>query len=288
MPSPLRVAEASGQRLRRARPLLGTLVEIAIEADRPPGELLAASDAAYEAIAQVQALMSYHDAASQLSRLNRLAAREPQPVAPAVYEVIDRALQLARLSDGAFDPCVGGLLETWGLLPAVDAAPPAPAACWRDVELLDDCRVRFRRNLRMDLGGIAKGYAVDCAVHSLRAAGMSQILVNAGGDLRVAGERGEHIHVRDPRMPAATAYALDLRDGAIATSSACFSRRAFEGLSALIDPATGSAYLGGDSVTVRAADCMTADALTKVVLFAPAEIAERALTACDASAFRAG
>lgn len=265
--------------MRRARPLLGTRVEIAVAADLPAAELHHAVNEAFAVIERIERLMSYHDAQSELSRLNREAAIRPQRMHRDTCAVVRAALEFAALSGGAFDPCIASPLEDWGLLPRHGASLADPEASWRDVELLDESRVRFRRPLRLDLGGIAKGYAVDQAVRALQRSGVRSILVNAGGDLRVAGEEAETIALRSPQLPAFMAHTVVLREAALATSSACYSRRrvADAEVSALLDPASRAPYLGGASVSVRAADCMSADALTKIVLFAAPQTAERAL-----------
>lgn len=277
---------ARGSSIRRARPLLGTRVEIVAAADVPAAELHQAVDAAFTAIERIERLMSYHDPASELSRLNREAAVRPQRMHRDTCAVLRAALELAALSGGAFDPCIAPYLEDWGLLPRHSDLGADPAASWRDVEILDERQVRFRRPLRLDLGGIAKGYAVDQAVGALQRLGVRSILVNAGGDLRVAGEEGETIALRSPQTPGLTVHTIVLREAALASSSACYSRRqaAREGVSALLDPRSHAPYVGTGGVTVRAADCMTADALTKVVLFADTQTAERALKACRAQA----
>jgi len=276
--------------VRRARPLLGTVVEIRAAGSNPQLPRHAAVDAAFAVIERVQRLMSYHDPASDVSRLNRNAAAAAQLVDADTYAVIESALRLAELSDGAFDPCIGARLEQWGYLPASAAGSRPRCALggsWRDVELLGRRRVRFMRPVRLDLGGIAKGYAVDRAVQALQAAGMDEIVVNAGGDLRVAGAGAHTIRLRHPRAPHLSAAALTLKSAALATSAAYFSRRQLlDGeISALLDPRSSQPYLGRDCVSVRAADCMSADALTKVVLFAPPELAERVLATCGAQAF---
>ncbi len=157
---------------------------------------------------------------------------------------------------------------------------------WRDVQLIDSDRVRCARPLRLDLGGIAKGYAVDCAVHALQRTGIEKILVNAGGDLRIAGPWEQRVRLRHPQAPHLAAGVLTLRDAALATSAAYYSRRLLGSgeVSALLDPRRALPYLGHHSVSVRAPDCMSADALTKVVLFAPPKCAEQALAACSAQA----
>jgi thiamine biosynthesis lipoprotein len=297
--------------VRRARPLLGTVVEIRAHtpygstgllarlpdqafAAREVARLHAAVDAAFDQVELVHRLMSYHDPDSELSLLNRREARGAQRVDPHTYHVLTAAVHFARLSRGAFDPCVAESLESWGYLPAAigspdgrrSGRPESPAASWEDIELLSGYRVRFKHRLRMDLGGIAKGYAVDLATRTLQRANVHEILVNAGGDLRVAGIRPHEVCLRHPQAPITAVNPLQLRNGALASSAAYFSRRlsGSRHVSALLDPRTREPYVGNDAVSIRAADCMTADALTKVVLFAPTSIAERVLDECGAEA----
>jgi FAD:protein FMN transferase len=251
---------------QRARPLLGTLVVIRI--DEPVGGdvvIEAAFDAAFAEIAAVHRSMSFHEPDSELSQLNRAAAATPQTVGPLLWRVARAGLALAKASDGRFDPTVASRLVQSQHLPApIDAQRPHPRACWRDVQLLPGRRVFFRRPLWLDFGGIAKGCAVDRAVAALRAHGVRAGMINAGGDLRVFGDSHETVHVRDPRDPSRAHPLLQLRDGAVATSSGYFSAQ--HGRTALLDPRSG-ASLGGDvSVSVCAPRAIWADALTKIVL----------------------
>jgi thiamine biosynthesis lipoprotein len=258
---------------RRARPLLGTLVDIRAASDRlSSSQLDAAIDAAFERIELIHRLMSYQDPQSELTRLNRSQPYVLQEVNLHTYNVLYVALLFARLSDGAFNPCVVDDLSQ--------------RSTWEDIDLVRERHVRLKRSLRIDLSGIAKGYAVDVATRMLQQSGVDEIVVNAGGDLRVCGTRVHEISLRHPRTPAASAGVLELANGALATSGSYFSRGTVGGreVSALVNPRTGQPYLAEDSVTVRAADCMTADALTKVVLFAPPSVAKRALALCDAHA----
>lgn len=216
-------------------------------------------------MAFVQACLSFHDPASELSRLNREAARTPVRVSSALRRVLRASLALSRASDGLFDPCIGARLVDWGYLPRPPGAPDADReANWHAVELLADGQVRFRRSLWLDFGGIAKGFAVDCAVAALRAQGVVAAVVNAGGDLRVFGETPETIRVRDPGSPEKSRPLLRLSNGAVATSSGCFSAR--DGRTALIDHRRGAPLGESVSVSVCAPRAMWADALTKVVL----------------------
>ena len=252
-------------RVERARPLLGTVVVLRAEGTRACVERGVAH--AFDAIADVQRAMSFHDPESELSRLNRHAFDEAQPVSTSTWRVLRAALALARASDGRFDPTIGGRLVAWRQLPAPAHAEVDPRADWRDVELGRGRRVHYRRPLWLDLGGIAKGHAVDRAVTALRAAGVQAGVVNAGGDLRAFGDAVEVVHVRDPADPGRARPLLQLRDGAVATSAGYFS--AHDGHSALVETRNGRSLGHGVSVTVCAPRALWADALTKVVLADP-------------------
>lgn len=243
------------------RPLLGTYVAIGTEGAED--QTAVAVDAAFDRIEKIHRLMSFHDPASELSRLNRDAFRAPQTLSPPVARVLCAALGMARASEGRFDPTVAGRLVASGLLPSPAGDGVDVRARWSDVHCLPDRRVRFAKPLWLDFGGIAKGYAVDLAVRALWQHGIRSGIVNAGGDLRVFGAP-RHIDVRDPADPGKRIPLLEIRDGAVATSAGYFST--VSGRSALIDTDSGDSMGLETSVTVSAPRAIWADALTKVVL----------------------
>jgi thiamine biosynthesis lipoprotein len=246
--------------VRRLKPLLGTFVEI--WADGQGAAMHAALDAAFAAVARVQGLMSYHAARSDVSRINRAASGERVQIDQETWRVLRFAERLRRLSAGAFDVAVGGSLVASGALPA-SAAEGREAAVRGELELLDEGAVRWHRRGLIDLGGVAKGYAVDRAIQALRACGAACALVNAGGDLRCYG-RAQPVYVRAPDGPLVRLG--HLCEGALATSGDSAPPAAL----ALVDPASGRPLRWEASVSVVAKDCMSADALTKVVRLCPA------------------
>jgi len=182
--------------LRRARPLLGTLVEIRVEG-LGSADAGCAIDRAFGEIAAVHRLMSFHEAGSDLGRLHRARIGARVSVDARTHDVLAWSLRIAAASAGAFDPTVAALQVERGRLPRPASAwRPQKLADWRDIELTGATQVRLARPLWIDLGGIAKGYAVDRAIEILVGAGATQACVNAGGDLRVAGPRAEVVHVR--------------------------------------------------------------------------------------------
>ncbi len=252
----------------RARPLLGTRVDIRIDG-LPDAEANAAIDAAFAEIAEVHRLMSFHEPGSDVSRLNRAAAAGPVAIDPRTYAVIAFAQEVAAASGGVFDICIGRRLVTWGFLPQPEAPAADPGATWRDI-ILEGHQVRFARPLWIDLGGIAKGYAVDMALKAMALLPSVQCVINAGGDLRVAGPQAERIALRAPRLADAAIPAIEIADGGLASSSGLEDARVHQGLTVgpHVDGVSGESVSTQRFVSVTAADCMTADALTKVVMAA--------------------
>lgn len=251
--------------MRRARPLLGTYVEI--EAGGPKSAATeSAINAAFAAVEFVQRLMSFHEAGSELSRLNRQALFEPIPVHPWTAKVLRQALSIHHATDGLFDCAVGHELLHWQLLPPDRSLGSVRSGSLKAIRVLSGNRVAYTAKIALDLGGIAKGFAVDCAIAVLRRHGIRHAAVNAGGDLRVIGNDEHPIYLRNPLDPRQISLAGTLRDGAIATSSAAATLKTWRGrsVSALVakdrKPITDCA-----SYSVIAKTCLIADALTKVL-----------------------
>jgi len=251
--------------IRRCRPLLGTFVELAASGTNA-AILERGITAAFAAMEKVHRLMSFYDPDSDVSRMNREAFPKSVIVHPWTWEVLETAQRLAQESKGVFDIATARFLASRGYLPRCGYQPDN-AATWRDIFLRKNCRVFFRRQLVIDLGGIAKGFAVDRAVAALRASGVKAGIVNAGGDLRVFGPISRIIHVRHPAKPAFATGAVRLCERAMATSGVYFGRRRHRGqyVSPLLDGCTGRSAWELISVSVAASECMLADALTKIV-----------------------
>lgn len=259
----------------RARPLLGTIVEIAASGS-PAAQTQAAIAQAFAEIETVHQLMSYHATDSDVSRINREAFKTEVQVDAHTYRVLRAARLMAEASNGVFDITIAPQLIRMGFLPAHSDFPKMPCrGNWRDIVLLPDNRVRLACSLSIDLSGIAKGYAVDLAIKALADAGMSAGRVNAGGDLRVFGDAAQCISVRNPNAHTHIIPLLELTHGAAATSAGYYSERLYQErmVTPIIHPHNRTACASGLSVTVLAKDCMTADALTKVVYANPRGVA---------------
>lgn len=249
---------------QRAQPWLGTLVEIAAHGlDETTRH--AAIDRAFARVSSIHAAMGFHDARSELSRINRDAAHDWVPLSADLARVMAAVCEFAAASDGVFDPSIAPWLVASGQLPRHPGCAHHAEPGWQAIEL-DGDRVRFTRPLLLDLGGIAKGYAVDAALAVLRDAGLASARVNAGGDLARFGDAAAPVQVRHPLYPTQMLQLAELQNGAVATSAGYYQN----GASPLRHPGSGAELCRHDSVSVLAPDCISADALTKIVAAEPA------------------
>jgi thiamine biosynthesis lipoprotein len=227
----------------RLRPALGTFV--AIEATANSQEISDLSlKAGFNAIALVERLMHPTRDGSDLAALRLAPLHTALPVHPWTLAVLELCRRFNRLSDGAFDPCL-----------------PSSAGRLNDLELREPSEIIAHAPLHLDLGGIAKGFAVDRALEALRTGGCSSGLVNAGGDLAAFGPPG---HTIVCRRADGRSKLVQVRDAALATSDSAQDA----------PPSEHQGYYHGRRVEVRlsgyaavmAPNAATADALTKCVL----------------------
>ena len=265
--------------MQRAQPWLGTLVDIAASGP-DQGVLSAAIDRAFARVAVIHAVMSFHDTASELSQVNRKASHDWVPLSADLARVLAAACEFAHASNGAFDPSIAPWLVASGQLPHHDGCANYASPDWCAIEL-DGDRVRFTQPLLLDLGGIAKGYAVDAALAVLHDAGLTRARVNAGGDLARFGDTAAPVRVRHPLYPTQMLQLAELKNGAVATSAGYYQNDA----SPLRHPGNGAELCRHDSISVLAPDCMTADALTKIVAAEPT-LASTLLARYQAQALR--
>lgn len=273
-------------KIERVQPWLGTFVAIAIESDRE-SRAQRAITAAFAEIASIHRLMSFHESDSDVSRANREASRVKVKIHAKTAAVIEQAQTIARASEGVFDIAVGGRLAVRRFLPDPPGAPkPATCVSWADIEISNSA-IRFRKPLWIDLGGIAKGYAVDCAmaalVEQMKGGPVSRMSVNAGGDLRVVGSN--RIALRLPWASDNVAL-MELEDGSLASSCGHEQRHRLRGriVGPHLDGRSGRGVGAHSFVSVIAEQCLVADALTKVVL-ARGMRAKPVLTAFGATAY---
>lgn len=246
----------------RCKPLLGTFVEIRIKDKSPPSESL---DQAFLAIEQVQSLMGFHNPDSELSQINARSYLEPVRIHSWTAEVLRIAKEVYLQSQGVFNCGVGHRLVEAGLLPKHSKLNDCLFGGIEDLQFIGLSLVRSPLPLCLDLGGIAKGYAVDKAVESLLANGIQAGSVNAGGDMRVFGDRSQEIQIRNPSKPHELIQIGSMSAGAIATSSLYFANRSTSSKSFMVNPLNQGHIEFSESYSVVASRCVYADALTKVV-----------------------
>jgi thiamine biosynthesis lipoprotein len=240
----------------------------------------AAVKEAFARVADLDGIMSDYRSTSELMRLCEKAGGEPVKVSDELFFVLSKAQEVSKLSDGAFDVTVGPVVRLWrlsrrtGKLPDADELKKALAVVgYKNVKL--DAKEHtvqlLKAGMKLDLGGIAKGYAADEAIAVLKKHGIDRALVAAGGDIAVSGpppdKEGWTIgiqplapeEVRSPRH-------LILKNGGVSTSGDAEQFVEIDGkrYSHIVDPRTGLGLLGHRSVTVVAPNGITSDCLTKV------------------------
>jgi thiamine biosynthesis lipoprotein len=214
----------------------------------------------FAAVAAVHRLMSFHEFGSDVDRLNRCALRTPIEIDPLTTQVLKHALDISAASNGAFDITIAGELVARGLLPRPQTSCDAHPGCsWRDIELSGN-HVQFHRPLWIDLGGIAKGFAVDHAVEKMAVGPDAQLCVDAGGDLRLQGSGTHTVRLRVPSDDEHIPILVVHHAISVASSSG------LNGEGAHLHGASRTTMGERSFVTVLSEQCMFADALTKVAM----------------------
>ena len=264
------------QRVERTHTAMGTKFNVALYA-RDDGAANAAVDRAFAEIDRLERSMSDWLDDSDLSRLNRTAGR-PVPVSGDLYRVLRASREHAERTGGMFDASVGPAVRLWrragrtGRLPTPARLSQARGLIGSDHWTLAPTgpdagtATLHQKGVRLDLGGIAKGYAADVALQVLRDAGFPVALVDAGGDVRVGrpppGKDGWIVAVQ-PDAAGKPAVRLRLADAAVATSGSLYRFVAIDGVrySHIVDPATAVGLTNPGQVTVVAPCGTAADAL---------------------------
>jgi thiamine biosynthesis lipoprotein len=234
--------------------------------------------------------MSTWDPSSEISRINKIPAGQRVTVSEDFNRVLTAAMSLSEATDGAFDVTVGPLVNLWGFGPTARGRPPSAAALaaarqrvgYGNLIVNGRDLTKGVEAMYVDFSGIAKGYGVDAVAKILRRRGIGNYLVEIGGEVAVAGRapggKPWAIGVERPEENAArgtTLYTVvHLTRGALATSGSYrrFKRRREQKSHHIIDPRTGmSTNSALVSVTVIAADCMTADGIATALMVMGAE-----------------
>jgi len=249
----------------------------------------AALERAFDEITRLEALMTTWRPDSEVSRVNAAAGGRAIAVSPETFSVLQKSRWISDRSQGTFDITFASMGKLWRFDPNQVAELPAPATVAAARAKIDYRRVvldETDRTVRLDspdtrinLGGIAKGYAIDRVAAILRRAGLGSFTAQAGGDLYVAGRKPDgkawRVGIRDPRGKAGAFFAmLEVEDHAFSTAGD-YERAFVRGgrrYHHIIDPRTGYPATASRSVTIWAKDALTADALDDAVfILGPAE-----------------
>jgi FAD:protein FMN transferase len=281
--------------VHRKKYVMGTVFEIVAYGESPV-QVAEAIDQAFQEIVYLDQVMSDYKPDSALNQLNRTAFSQAQPVPPDLYRVIAESLRYSRLSEGKFDVTVGPLVNRWKAALRGEQ-PPSPAegsrlrACvgYQNVELIPPNRIKFRSPcLRIDLGSVGKGYALDKAADVLRSHGISRALLNAGGSSIYAmgappGQKGWLVHLRDPSNRIDPQVMLT--DNSISTSEQTpASLLSHESAGHIIDPDTGVPLKTPFAVSVIAKTGTASDALSTTLLLVGPERGSQIVKATDEAA----
>jgi thiamine biosynthesis lipoprotein len=251
---------------REKRVLMGTFVEVV----SPRKEAI---KIAFEEIARIEKLLSKYNPESEVYRLNKTGTLK---VSPETFFIIQRSKEFYQLSEGAFDITIAPIMDLWGFTNG-DYNTPSETKIKNALKLVGSDKIILHQSsfviqfiapgIKIDLGAIAKGYAIDCAVKKVRAYGIKDFLINAGGQVYCSGERfGKPwvVAIKNPRANELASY-LELKNKAISTSGD-YEQYFFKNkkrYAHIINPKTGyPAENSIASVTVIAEDGLTADALS--------------------------
>ncbi len=236
-------------------------------------------------IRRLEGLMTTWRDDSEISRINAAAGKSAVKVSPETLAVIEKSVWMSQRSEGVFDITFEAMHGLWKFDQDLEESVPPPAAVAAARKLIDYRKIKIdhdartvkleRRGMRMSLGGIAKGYAVDAAAGVLRADGLDAFFVQAGGDLFVQGKKPDgsrfKVGVRDPRGPSTGEKSyfamLEVEDHAFSTAGDYERGFVKDGkrYHHIIDPRTGYPATASRSVTIWARDAFTADAIDDAV-----------------------
>lgn len=268
-------AENIKRRFSETRLLMGTMVEVIVIFDNENVARKSIADA-FSAMERVDRLMSNFKEDSDISRINKAAGAEAVAVDSDVVEVIKKSIYYTEISDGAFDITIGGVEELYnfedeGSLPEKGKFKTSVSLIGYKNIIINGNTVRLaKKGMKLDLGGIAAGFAVDRGIDAIKKNGAADALINAGGDIRVMGESENgkwKIGILHPREENKLINTLALKDISVTTSGDYRKYFISEGkrYHHILNPSTGLPTEGVQSVTIIAPLAVDSDALATAV-----------------------
>jgi thiamine biosynthesis lipoprotein len=274
------VATAAPGKIHYTAKAMGTFVNVWFWTDRQADAAKAAEDVFAE-MKRLDDVMTNFTDTSEIGQINVNAGVKPVKVSDETIAVIDRALDVSRRSGGVFDISVGAFKGMWKFDEDMDGTLPDPADVekrrklvnWKDIVVDHKAKTVFlrKKGMAITLGGIAKGYAVDKCVEILKKERFTDFMFQAGGDMYVAGKKGEApwiVGIRDPRGKMDDMFAIaPITNHSFSTSGDYERGFVKDGVRYhhILDPRNGQPAHASRSVTVRAKDAFTADAWSKVM-----------------------
>ena len=260
--------------VKRAQMHMGTLVTVTAVAPNRPRALEAAA-AGFEEIHRLEELLSTWIATSELSHVNAAAGREAIAISPDTMRILEGSIEMARLTEGGFNILVGPAVEAWSVLDRQQVPSDATLQAVRPLTDLRSLHLNkaqgtaylAKTGMRVDVGGIGKGYAADMAVTAMQKAGATAGVVALSGDIktfgRLPGGTQFPFGIRHPRREEAVLAFVDLQDEAISTAGDYERYFERDGVRYhhILDPVTLQPARDCQSVTIVAREGMTADGL---------------------------
>lgn len=272
------------QPLERTSVMMDTFIQISIyDQNRPAEELNQILDLAFKRMAEIDRIANDYDDSSFVSLINREAGYQPIRLDDVSYNLIMASQSISKLSDGAFDITIGSVKQLWNFTQE-NPRIPGDSILQRQLQWvgtdhikIQDKKIQFDSPaVRIDFGAIAKGYAVDQAIEVLKKHGITDAMVNAGGNLRTIcsdltkGKR--RVWIKHPRKPDTLYGYFKMDEGSVATSGD-YERFFMEGsvrYHHILDPKTGHPARDCVSVTILALTATEADGLgTAVFVLGP-------------------
>lgn len=257
--------------------LMGTFVEITL-----PKENNKLIDDTVKEMQALEDKLSIYEKDSEINGINSLKKGELKKISPETYEVIQRALDFGKLTNGAFDITVSPLLKLWDFeggklreIPSQEEINKAlESAGWQNIILTSNRGIGFKKdNMSINLGGIAKGYVVDKGIAYLKEKGIESALINAGGDVYCLGEKEDgqpwKIGIRYPKKNRGVMGTIKVANKAVTTSGDYEKYFILKGkrFSHIINPSTGYPVEGSVvQATVVTENCTDADALATALM----------------------
>lgn len=267
--------------IKYARNLIGTVVEI-ILVGKDEARLNMAAEAAFAEIKRLEGLMSHYKEGSDVSRINEASGKEAVTISKEALDVIESSIYVSQISNGAFDVTMGVLGKAWHFTKddKGEFTPPSPEEVKKLLPLVDyrgiiidkkNSTVKLaKQGMRINLGGIAKGYIVGKAIETLKGHGIKKGIVHAGGDMVVFQEPNDlpwNIGIQNPRDKDKIIGTLKVSNAAISTSGDYERFFIKNGVRYhhIIDPSTGFPANKSRAVTILAKEPMFADALSTAI-----------------------